>query len=70
MKNKFKRNELVIVNGLGKIFGRVKNKLGFIEDKDEYYKDYYVGLISDNKDWFEEHEIKSVWEKEGKNDCR
>lgn len=66
MKNKFKRNELVIVNGLGKIFGKVKNKLGFIEDKDEYYKDYYVELISDNKDWFEENEIKRVWEKEVK----
>lgn len=60
MRNKYNYNELVIVNGKGKLYGRVKNKLGFIIEKDPFYQDYYIDLIFGNKDWFQEKEIKRV----------
>lgn len=66
MRNKFKNGELVKVNGIGKIFGKVKNKLGFVIDKDEYYKDYYVDLVSANKDWFDEKYLEKIFEKDRK----
>lgn len=40
MRNKFNYGELVKVNGIGKIYGKVKNKLGFIIEKDSYYADW------------------------------
>ena len=39
MRNKYSYNELVKVSGEGKIFGNVKNKLGFIIKKDEFFED-------------------------------
>lgn len=43
------------------MYGKVKNKLGFIIEKDSYYDDYYVDLIFAKKDWFEEKDIKRVF---------
>lgn len=60
MRNKFNYNELVVVNGVGKLYGNIKNKLGFIIEKDPFYQDYYIDLIFGNKDWFQEKDIKRV----------
>ena len=40
MFNKFKINELVICNGIGKITGKYFYKFGTVVEKDYYYKDY------------------------------
>lgn len=64
MKNKFKLNELVKVNGYGKIFGKVNNELGFVIEKDEYYLDYYIDIIFGKEDWFDEKALKKVFEKD------
>ena len=60
MKNKFKFDELVKVNGMGKQFGNVKNELGFVIERDIYYKDYNIQIVFGNEDWFEEESIKKV----------
>lgn len=64
MQNKYKQGELVKINGKGKIFGKVKEKLGFIIDKDEYFGDYYVKLVFGSEDWYRESDITRVFEKE------
>lgn len=63
MRNKYSYNELVKVSGEGKIFGNVKNKLGFIIKKDEFFEDYYIDLIFSEKDWFNEESIERVFKK-------
>ena len=63
MKNRFKINELVKVSGFGKIYGNVKEKLGFIVERDEYFKDYYIDLIFGKSDWFEESSICKLFYK-------
>ena len=60
MRNKFNYNELVKVDGMGKIYGKVKNKLGFIIEKDQFFEDYHIDLIFGNKDWFNEKDIKRI----------
>ncbi|MCI9038457.1 MAG: hypothetical protein HFJ29_01020 [Clostridia bacterium] len=62
MRNKYNYDELVKVNGIGKICGKVKGKLGFIIEKDYYYDEYYIDLIFDKKDWFKENDIQRVFE--------
>ena len=61
MRNKYNYGELVKVSGNGKIYGKVKNKLGLIIEKDTFYKDYYIDLFSNKKDWFNENEITKVF---------
>lgn len=63
MRNKYNYNELVKVSGEGKIFGNIKNKLGFIIKKDEFFEDYYIDLIFSKKDWFNEESIERVFKK-------
>lgn len=62
MRNKYNYDELVKVNGIGKICGKVKEKLGFIIEKDYYYTEYYVDLFFGKKDWFKEEEIKRAFD--------
>ena len=52
MRSKYNYNELVKVNGIGKNFGKVENKLGFIIRKDDCYDDYYIKMIFGEEDWF------------------
>ena len=66
MRNKYNYNELVNVNGTGRIYGKVKNKLGLIIDKDTFYNDYYINLFFGKKDWYKENSISRVF-KEKKN---
>lgn len=70
MKNKFSYGELVKVTGIGKIYGKVKEKLGFVIEKDKYFNDYYIDLIFSNKDWFNETEISKVFEKTKCKSCK
>lgn len=62
MRSKYNYDELVKVSGIGRLFGKVKNKLGFIIEKDTYYNDYYVQLIFGQKDWFDEKDLKRILE--------
>lgn len=62
MRNKYNYDELVKVNGIGKICGKVKEKLGFIIEKDYYYDEYYVDLFFEKKDWFKEENIQRVFD--------
>lgn len=62
MRNKYNYDELVKVNGIGKICGKVKEKLGFIIEKDYYYTEYYIDLFFGKKDWFKEEEIKRAFD--------
>ena len=61
MRNKYKYGELVVISGKGKIYGKVKNKLGIIIEKDDFYNDYYINLFLGKKDWFNEKELKSAF---------
>ena len=62
MRNKFNYGELVKVSGIGKEFGEVNNKLGFVIQKDDYYDDYYIEIIFGNKDWFNENSLERILE--------
>lgn len=67
MMNRFKKGELVIINGIGKNTGEeYSNVLGIIEEKDYYFVQYKVNIMFDNFDWFHEKDLKRVFEKEYK----
>lgn len=69
MRSKFNYNELVKVSGMGKLYGKVENKLGFIIRKDDFYEDYYIDMIFGKKDWFSEDSLERVLgEKRNKTD--
>lgn len=60
MRNRYNCGELVKVSGMGKQFGKIENKLGFIIRKDDFFEDYYIDLIFGEKDWFNEEYIERV----------
>ena len=63
MKNKFRIGEIVVVNGKGKIYERPVKALAMIDSKDYYFNEYFVTLLSSQKqDWFEEKDIERVME--------
>lgn len=63
MKNKFRIGEIVVVNGKGKIYDRPIRALAMIDSKDYDFNDYFVTLLSSQKqDWFEEKDIETVME--------
>lgn len=61
MRNKYNYGELVKVSGIGKEYGRVDNRLGFIIRKDVFFEDYYVELLFGGKDWFNEEAIERIF---------
>lgn len=64
MKNKFRKGEVVVVDGIGKISEKKHKQLGIIEAKDYYYNEYLITLISDKtEDWFREKDIKIIMER-------
>lgn len=64
MKNRFRKGEVVLVDGIGKISEKKHRQLGIIEAKEYYYNEYLVTLISDKtEDWFREKDIKIVMER-------
>ncbi len=67
MKNKYKKGELVIVNGKGKIFGeRNTNVLGLIKEKDYYFNTYFVEIMFGKDDWFKEKDLIRTFEKKNR----
>jgi len=60
MRSKYNYGELVKVSGVGKQFGKVKNKLGFVIGKDDFFDDYYIDLIFGESDWFKENELERI----------
>ena len=50
MRSKYNYGELVKVSGIGKEFGKVENKLGFIIRKDDFYDDYYIDMLFGERD--------------------
>ena len=53
--------KIVIVNGKGKIDGKIYvNKKGTILDCDAYYKDYYILFEDGTKDWIAPQYITSI----------
>lgn len=69
MRSKYNYGELVKVSGIGKEFGKVKNKLGFIIRKDDFYDDYYIDMLFGERDWFSEDSLERVLgEKRNKTD--
>lgn len=64
MKNKFRIGEIVVVDGIGKISEKYIRALAIIEEKDYYFNEYRVTIVSSNKeDWFSEDEIEIVMER-------
>ncbi len=58
MRNKFKRGEIVIVNGIGKKDNkRYRNKLGKVIFFDDFFHDYNVKLSPKEDDWFNEYSL-------------
>lgn len=66
MRNKFKRGETVIVNGIGKNENKkYTNIKGNIIEKDVFFLDYNVAFSMKDNDWFDEKALKKI--KKGKN---
>lgn len=64
MKNKFRIGEIVIVDGISAIYEKHFSGLGIIEEKDYYYNQYLVTMLSNEKeDWFSEESIRSVMDR-------
>lgn len=64
MTNKFRIDELVLVNGISKISNKQIKALGIIEFKDYYYNQYFIHLLSsDTGDWFKEKDIEQIMER-------
>ncbi len=59
MRNKFKKGEIVIVNGIGKKKDKIYiNKLGSIIEKDAFFLDYNVKFSKQEDDWFNERALR------------
>lgn len=67
MMNKYKKGELVIVNGEGKNFGEQNtNVLGIVKEKDYYFNTYLVEILFGKDDWFKEKDLTRTFEKKNK----
>ncbi len=65
--NKYKKGELVIVNGKGKNFGEQNtNVLGIIKEKDYYFNTYLVEILFGKDDWFKEKDLTRTFEKKNR----
>lgn len=67
MMNRYKKGELVVVNGKGKLHGeKNSNVIGIIKEKDYYFNQYFVEILFGEDDWFKEKDLTRVFEKEQK----
>lgn len=67
MMNRYKKGELVIVNGKGKLHGEDNlNVVGIIKEKDYYFNQYFVEILFGEDDWFKERDLTRIIEKEQK----
>lgn len=61
MHNKFKINELVIVNGIGKEYGTLYlNRIAQIICRDPFYFDYNIKFEDGTEDWLDERCLEKL----------
>ena len=61
MFNKFKINEIVIVNGSGKMNDeRYNNRIAIVICRDPFYLDYNIRFEDGSEDWIDEKYLKKV----------
>ena len=60
MFNKFKINEIVICNGIGKGTEKKFHRIGIVIEKDYYYKDYCIRFEDGTEEWFDEEDLNKV----------
>lgn len=64
MKNKFRIGEIVLINGTGKVYEKHFKALAIIQEKDYYFNEYLVTILSENiEDWFDEKDIEIVMDR-------
>lgn len=67
MMNRYKKGELVVVNGKGKLHSEDNlNVVGIIKEKDYYFNQYFVEILFGEDDWFKERDLTRIIEKEQK----
>ena len=67
MMNRYKKGELVIINGHGKKYNEDNNNvLGIIKEKDYYFNQYLVEVIFGKDDWFKEEDLTRIFEKKNR----
>ncbi len=71
MFNKFKNNERVLVNGIGKNSGKYYyKKRGYVICRDPYFKDYNIRFLDETEDWFDEKSLRKLRRENKKNGNR
>lgn len=61
MHNKFKINEIVIVNGIGKENGTIyKNRIAIVICRDPFYFDYNIKFNDGTEDWLDGECLKKL----------
>lgn len=67
MMNRYKKGELVIINGIGKLHGEENsNVIGIIKEKDYFFNEYLVEIPFGKEDWFKESDLTRVFDKDKK----
>lgn len=67
MMNRYKKGELVVINGIGKLNGEENtNVIGIIKEKDYFFNEYLVEIPFGKEDWFKESNLTRVFDKEKK----
>lgn len=61
MFNKFKINEIVSANGIGKMNNdRYNNRIAIVICRDPFYLDYNIRFEDGSEDWIDEEYLKKV----------
>ena len=67
MMNRYKKGELVIINGIGKLYSEENsNVIGIIKEKDYFFNEYLVEIPFGKEDWFKESDLTRVFDKDKK----
>ena len=67
MMNRYKKGELVIINGIGKLHSEENsNVIGIIKEKDYFFNEYLVEIPFGKEDWFKESDLTRVFDKDKK----
>lgn len=67
MMNRYKKGELVLVNGRGKINNQNnENVVGIVKEKDYYFNQYFIEIPFGEDDWFKEKDLTRLYEKDKK----
>ena len=65
--NRYKKGELVIINGIGKFHSEENaNVIGIIKEKDYFFNEYLVEIPFGKEDWFKESDLTRVFDKDKK----